>query len=254
MMVRLMLNVFSDIYSVLWIDLINMRRHWKSTFAASLVLPLLYLVAFGYGLGRGLEVDGVSYLAFVIPGIVALTAFSTSFNGSASKLQIDRFFYKSFDELLMSPLSLQSIVIGKALIGVLRGLISSIAIYAVSLILAPTILATPLFFLLLILSCFVFALFGVMMALLVNSHQDMINFNTLVTLPMTFLCGTFFSLTQLPDVAKTVLYFLPLTHSSELLRATALGQPFPWLSFSALSIFGAAFFTGCMLALKKSSV
>ena len=71
---------------------------------------------------------------------------------------------------------------------------------------------------------------------------------------MTFLCGTFFSLSQLPDVAKAVLYFLPLTHSSALLRATVLGQAFPWLSFAGLLAFGVAFFVGCTVALKKSSV
>jgi ABC-2 type transport system permease protein len=244
---------FSDVYSVLWADLRNMRRHWKSTVATSLVLPLLYLVAFGYGLGQGVDVDGVSYLAFVIPGIVALTAFSTSFNGAASKLQVDKFFYKSFDELLMSPVSSCSIVVGKASIGVLRGLISAITIYAVGLALASTILLSPLFFIMLLLSCFVFALFGVFIALVINSHQGMSTFSTLVMLPMTFLCGTFFSLSQLPDVAKAVLYFLPLTHSSTLLRATVLGQSFPWLSFVGLLSFGVAFFLGCIWALKKSS-
>jgi len=249
-----MMNVFSDIYSVLWVDLRNMRRHWKSTVATSLVQPLLYLVAFGYGLGRGITVDGVSYLAFVIPGIVALTAFSTSFNGAASKLQVDKFFYKSFDELLMSPVSLQSIVIGKALIGVLRGLISSVAVLAVGIVLAPTLAVSPLFFLMLLISCFVFALFGVLIALVINSHQGMSTFSTLVMLPMTFLCGTFFSLSQLPDAAKAVLYILPLTHSSECLRATVLAQPFPWFSFIALLAFGLIFFLGCVMALKKSSV
>jgi len=249
-----MMSMLSDIYSVLWVDLRNMRRHWKSTIATSLVLPLLYLVAFGYGLGQGINVDGVSYLSFVIPGIVALTAFSISFNGAASKLQVDKIFYKSFDELLMSPVSSYSIIIGKAFIGVIRGLISSVAIYVIGLILAPTILVSPLFFLMLLLSCFVFALFGVLTALIITSHQGMSTFSTLVMLPMTFLCGTFFSLSQLPDAAKAVLYFLPLTHSSELLRATVLGSPFPWLSFVGLLTFGAAFFVGCMLALKKSSL
>jgi ABC-2 type transport system permease protein len=248
------MTVLGDIYSVLWVDLRNMRRHWKSTIATSLILPLLYLVAFGYGLGRGLEVDGVSYLSFVIPGIVALTAFSISFNGAASKLQVDKIFYKSFDELLMSPVSLQAIIIGKALIGVLRGLISSIAILAVGLILAPTLNITPLFFSMLLLSCFVFALFGVLVALVINTHQGMSTFSTVVMLPMTFLCGTFFSLSQLPGVAKTALYFLPLTHSSELLRATVLEQPFPWLSFVGLSVFGVVFFVGCIVSLKKTSV
>lgn len=249
-----MLKFFDDIYSVLWVDLRNMRRHWKSTVATSLVLPLLYLVAFGYGLGQGVNVDGVSYLAFVIPGIVALTAFSISFNGAASKLQVDKFFYKSFDELLMSPVSLESIIIGKALIGVLRGLISSLAIFAVGLVLAPTILVNPLFFLMLLFSCFVFALFGVLIALVINSHQHMSTFSTLVIVPMTFLCGTFFSLSQLPEIAKVVLYFLPLTHSSQLLRATVLGQPFPYLSMFALLIFGVLFFFGCKAALRHNSL
>ncbi|MCW3984233.1 MAG: ABC transporter permease [Candidatus Bathyarchaeota archaeon] len=247
-------NFFSDVYAVLWVDLRNMRRHWKSTIATSLVLPLLYLVAFGYGLGQGVNVDGVSYLAFVIPGIVALTAFSISFNGAASKLQVDKFFYKSFDELLMSPVSSSSIVIGKALIGVLRGLISALAIFAVGFALAPTLQVSPLFFLMLLLSCFVFALFGVLIAFIINSHQGMSTFSTVVILPMTFLCGTFFSLSQLPDVAKAALYFLPLTHASNLLRATVLGYSFPWISLVGLVAFGCVFFAGCMLALKRSSV
>jgi ABC-type multidrug transport system permease subunit len=211
-------------------------------------------VAFGYGLGRGIDVDGFSYLAFVIPGIVALTSFSISFNGAASKLQVDKVFYKSFDELLMSPVSSYAIIIGKALIGVVRGFISAVAIYAVGLILAPTILINPIFFLLLILSCFTFALFGVLVALVIKSHHGMSNFSTVVILPMTFLCGTFFSLNQLPSIAKTVLYFLPLTHSAELLRATLLDLSFPWLSLAGLLIFAVAFFTGCIFALKKSSV
>jgi ABC-2 type transport system permease protein len=250
-----MLNAFfNDVYSVLWVDLRNMRRHWKSTVATSLVLPLLYLIAFGYGLGQGVSLDGVSYLAFVIPGIVSLTAFSISFNGAASKLQVDKFFYKSFDELLMSPVSSYAIIVGKASIGVIRGLISALTIYAVGLILVPTLLLSPLFFLMLLLSCFAFALFGVLVALVVNTHQGMSTFSTLVILPMTFLCGTFFSLSQLPDAVKGALYFLPLTHSSVLLRATVLDQAFPWLSFGGLFAFSAVFFVGCKVALRKSSV
>jgi ABC-2 type transport system permease protein len=120
--------------------------------------------------------------------------------------------------------------------------------------LAPTLAVSPLFFLMLLVSCFVFALFGVLIALVINSHQGMSTFSTLVMLPMTFLCGTFFSLSQLPDAAKAVLYILPLTHSSECLRATVLAQPFPWLSFVALVGFGVAFFVGSMVALKKSSI
>jgi ABC-type multidrug transport system permease subunit len=249
-----MFETLNDIYSILWVDLRFLRRHWRATLATSLVNPLLYLVAFGYGLGRGISFGNVGYLEFVIPGIIALTSMTTRFNGAGSKLNVDRLFYKSFDECLMSPISLYSIVIGKALIGFVRGLLSSVAILAVGVVLSPTLAVSPVFVLALFVSCFVFALFGVLIGLVINSHSDMSTFSNLVLLPMTFLSGTFFSLSQLPEVAKAVLYILPLTHSSECLRSAALAQPFPWLSFVALAGFGVFFFVGCMVALKKSSV
>lgn len=249
-----MLNMLKDIYSVLWVDLRVLRREWLRTLATSLVNPLLYLVAFGYGLGSGISFDGYSYLEFVIPGIVALTAMSVSFSGAGSKLNVDRLFFKSFDECLMSPISLYSLIIGKALIGVVRGLISTIAFLLVGFAISPSLQITPLFVTALVISCFVFSFFGVLMAFLAKSHRDMSTFSSLVLLPMTFLSGTFFSLSQIPDALKAVLYLLPLTHASECLRAETLGQPFPWLSLAALLGFGAFFFAAAMVALKKSSV
>ncbi|XHH10183.1 MAG: ABC transporter permease [Candidatus Bathyarchaeia archaeon] len=248
------MNFFNDVYTVFWVDLRNMQRHWRSTLVSSLVLPLLYLVAFGYGLGRDVSVGEVSYLAFVVPGIVALTSFSASYSGASSKLQVDRLFYKSFDELLMSPIRHYSIILGKALIGTLRGLLSAFAILAVGLLLSPTLIVSPLFLTTLLASCFVFALFGVLIALVINSHQNMNTFSNLVILPMTFLCGTFFSLNQLPEAAKIVLSTLPLTQSSVCLRAAALNQNFPWISLAALLGFGVAFFIASMYALKKTSI
>jgi ABC-2 type transport system permease protein len=224
------------------------------TLATSLVNPILYLVAFGYGLGSGISFDGYSYLAFVMPGIIGLTAMSSSYNGAGFKLHVDRLFYKCFDEYLMSPIGLFSLAVGKTLIGVVRGLISTIAILLVSLLLSPVLIVTPLFILVLVISCFVFSFLGVLVGLWAKSHQDMSTFGTLVILPMTFLSGTFFSLSQLPDAVKAVLYMFPLTHSSQCLRAAALEQPFPWLSFVALLIFGGVFFAGCIWALKRTSI
>ncbi|TRO50949.1 ABC transporter [Candidatus Bathyarchaeota archaeon] len=249
-----MMTVLGDIYSVLWVDLRFLRRHWLRTLATSLVNPVLYLVAFGYGLGGGINFDGYSYLSFVMPGIIALTAMSSSYGGAGLKLHVDRLFYRCFDEYLMSPISLFSLAIGKTLIGVVRGLISTIAILTVGVVLSPTLMVTPLFVLVLISSCFVFSFLGVLIGMWAKSHQDMTTFSTLVILPMTFLSGTFFSLSQLPEAVKAVLYLLPLTHSSECLRAASLGQTFPWLSFLALLGFGLIFFTGSMWALKRDSI
>jgi ABC-2 type transport system permease protein len=249
-----MITVFRDIYSVLWVDIRFLRRHLLRTLATSLVNPILYLVAFGYGLGSGISFEGYSYLAFVMPGIIALTAMSSSYGGAGLKLHVDRLFYKCFDEYLMSPISLFSLAVGKTLIGVVRGLISAVAILIVGILISPTLMVSPLFVLVLVSSCFVFSFLGVLIGLWAKSHQDMGTFSTLVILPMTFLSGTFFSLSQLPEAVKAVLYMLPLTHSSQCLRAAALGQSFPWLSFLTLLGFGLIFFAGCMLALKRASV
>jgi ABC-type multidrug transport system permease subunit len=205
-------------------------------------------------LGRGISFEGYSYLDFVMPGIIALTAMTSSFNGAGMKLHVDRLFYKCFDEYLMSPISLFSLAIGKTLIGVVRGLISSVALLMVGFIISPALIISPLFVLVLVISCFVFAFFGVLVALVAKSHQDMGTFSTLILLPMTFLSGTFFSISQLPEAVKAVLYLLPLTHSSQCLRAAALEQPFPWLSLLAILGFGLLFFSGCMVALKRASV
>jgi ABC-type multidrug transport system permease subunit len=179
---------------------------------------------------------------------------TASYGGAGLKLHVDRLFYKCFDEYLLSPISLFSLAVGKTLIGVVRGLIASAALLVVGVVLSPTLMISPLFVFVLVSSCFVFSFLGVLVGLLAQSHQDMGTFSTLVILPMTFLSGTFFSISQLPEAAKIVLYLLPLTHSSQTLRAAALGQPFPWLSLLALLGFGLIFFSACMLALKKTSV
>ncbi|MCW4022764.1 MAG: ABC transporter permease [archaeon] len=248
------MRMLTDIYSVLWVDLRVLRRRWVRTLSTSLVNPILYLVAFGFGLGQGISFDGYSYLEFVIPGIIALTSMTVSFGGAGQKLNVDRLFFRSFDECLMSPVSVYSIIIGKALIGVVRGLFTSVAFLIVGFLFSPTLHIDLVFIAVLVLSCFVFSFFGVLVSFLAKSHQDMSTVSSLVLLPMTFLSGTFFSLSQIPEALKIVLYFLPLSHASESLRAISLGQAFPWLNIVALVCFAVFFFTMSMVALKRSSV
>lgn len=239
-----------DIYSVWWADLRIMRHLWQRFIVLSLMGPILYLVAFGYGLGRGVVMEGVSYLEFVIPGIMALTAMNASFNGAAIKLNVDRLYNKSFDEFLMAPLHHVPLILGKSLIGVLRGLIVSTAFIIIGTFISPLTIS-PLFVLVQVLTCAVFAQMGVLAALLARKHQDMATFTSVVILPMAFLGGTFFSLENLPGWLQGVISALPLTHASLCLRAEALGQPFPWFSLLCLLVFGLVFFGGALVALRR---
>ncbi|MFB3764483.1 MAG: ABC transporter permease [Methanotrichaceae archaeon] len=243
-----------DAYSILWSDLAALKRRWPRYLITTLVSPLLYLVAFGWGLGRGINLNGTSYLEFVIPGIIALTAMTTSFNGAGTRLNVDRLYFKSFDECLMAPIGLSSLLMGKAMIGVVRGLLSSAAFLIVAFLIAPHIHIGPLFLLCLLLTCLTFAFLGVLAALLARSHEDMATFGSLILMPMTFLGGTFFSLSQVPVGLKYALYLLPLTHASLFLRASMQNQPLPWNSFFVLMAFFIAFLIGGRIVLKRISI
>ncbi|MDM7939043.1 MAG: ABC transporter, partial [Methanothrix sp.] len=71
---------------MLWPDLVALQRNLSRYLIATVVSPILYMAAFGYGLGGNIRMDGASYLEFVIPGIIAMTAMNSSFNGSGTRL------------------------------------------------------------------------------------------------------------------------------------------------------------------------
>lgn len=245
--------VITDIHSILWSDLVTLKRRWARYLITTLMSPLLYLMAFGWGLGRGINMNGMSYLEFVIPGIIALTAMNASFNGAGIRLNVDRLYFRSFDESLMAPVSDVSLLIGRSMIGMVRGLISSSVFVVLALAIAPSMHIEPVFLLILLITCMTFASMGVLAALLARSHEDMATFSSLILMPMTFLGGTFFSLSQVPEWLRLVLYILPLTHSSACLRAAALGQPVPWSSFIAIIMFMSVFLVTGRMALRRIS-
>lgn len=233
-----MIDNLREIYNVAWGDIRFLRHNALNILVMSIMSPLLYLIAFGYGLGRGQVMEGVSYIAFIIPGIVALTALSASFSSTSTRMNVQRLYYRSFDEMMLCPLRYSSIVIGKAMLGVIRGLVSCSIIFALGMLLSDELMLTPLFVVSLLVSCMTFSLLGETAALLARSHQNMATFSSLVILPMTFLCGTFFSVSAMPEWFQAVLYVLPLTYSSILIRESALGWEFSWILLAVLIAFG----------------
>ena len=249
-----MLNLFRDAYSILWADLRFLKRDWKRTLLTSLIGPVLYLITFGFGLGKSVNMEGTSYLDFIIPGIIALSCMNSSFNSAGMRLNVDRLFYKSFDELLMAPISLYSIIIGKSAIGVVRGFLASLPLIILGLILSNNFHINWEFALSLFISLVVFSLLGVMGAFLAKSHQDMSTFSTVIIVPMSFLCGTFFSISGLPQFIQWILYILPLTHSSQAIRAATTATAMPWISIVVLLGFAIAFFIIASRMVRKLSV
>jgi ABC-type multidrug transport system permease subunit len=253
-MVRLSFNLklgAEGAYVILWSDMVALRRNLRNYLIATVVGPLLYMAAFGFGLGRDIRMDGQSYLQFVIPGIIAMTAMNSSFNGAGTRLVIDQIHWRSFDESLMAPIGQIWLLLGKALIGVLRGMVSSVAFLVMAAIMSPGLHIEPLFFISLLLSCLIFSFLGVLSALLARTYDDMIAFSSIFIMPMAFLGGTFFSLTYLPSDLRYVIYLLPLTHASICLRSSLLGQTVPDASLFALVAFLTLFSGASLLVLRR---
>jgi ABC-type multidrug transport system permease subunit len=237
----------------------------------SMMSPLLYLLAFGYGVGQFVndmyipEFDmTVSYVTFIIPGIVALTALSASFSSVSTRMNVQRLYYHNFDEMMLCPLRFSSIAIGKAMLGILRGLLSCFIIFILGYLFTHFVVVSdnPVLFnaeflVVLLVSCFAFSMLGETAAFLAKSHASMATFSTLVILPMTFLCGTFFVVSLMPSWFQAILYALPLTYSSTLMREAIIVGNFTamsWVFLSVLIVMGIALMLFNMYLMKTRRI
>lgn len=248
------INILVNAYRVSWADMCCIRRTILSVLVTCLVGPILYLVGFGYGLGSGLTVEGRDYIAFLIPGIISMTTMSACFSFTSSKIFIQKTFYRSIDEMLLCPIPIASVVLGKSMMGVVRGMISCAILMVMASFLSKDFHLSVWLVLCVILSCFAYSFLGVAAGMLIKSHSDSSLFAALVITPMTFLCGTIFSLEALPAAAKWVVNALPLTHTTNMLRALSLGTEFPWVSLLVILCFGAVFFLIPYRLIKKGKI
>ncbi len=213
-----------NFYPIFWKEMMLIRKKPWRFFASSLVMPVLYLVTFGWGLGRGISVTGGRYLDFVLPGILALSAMNNSFSPVSTSLNISKLYTKTLEEVLVSPVSHWDIVLGRTLTGLVRGLFSSLMILLVGIVAGGHLQLSAGFFFVLTLTAFCFGAAGVAAAMVAQTHEDMANFNSFFIIPMSFLAGTFFSPDRLPEPFKSLILVYPLTHASLLLRTLASGR------------------------------
>lgn len=212
---------------------------------SSMITPLLYLVAFGLGLGRGFSIDGTGYLTFVVPGICAMSSMINSYSWIATSISVGRLHFKTFDEYRISPVRVQDILIGEMLSGTVRGLFASSLILVAGALFGAGFPKNPAFYPVWVLNCLIFAGFGVISGFRARSHEDTSTFSNFFIMPMAFFCGTFFSIEKLPEVIRGVLYALPLTHTAKTLRAAFLGNEISMVSVLILAvIFILVFITG----------
>lgn len=241
--------VLSDSLTVFWGDWLDLRARILQVAASGLVSPLIYILAFGLGLGNSLDqvvepAAGDSYLEFILPGMVALSSMVISFGGTTFSICGDRLFTKTFEEMLLYPVHPLALHLGKMLAGIVRGLMTAASVILVAILFTGQIWSflNPLFLLVLVLNCAVFAGLGVIVGLNVKSLESVGLFNNFLIVPMSFLGATFFDPATLPAALQVIVYCLPLTYTTTGLRAAAY-QPlseFPWYSIPVLLIVAIA--------------
>jgi len=222
-------------------ELLILKYRFKRQLAGMAISPLLYLITFGYAMGDVIRFGGHSYLEFLIPGLVAMGSMTQAF-AIATDINVARFYWNIFEEFQAAPISNLSYVAGEVLAGMTRALLAIVVILLLSLPFGVVLHYGPMFWLAVLLNCFVFASLAVALAMLVKSHADQSLLTNFIITPMAFLGGTFFPVEKLPEWAQMLLSFLPLTHASHAIRASSLGQPVHSVDYLVLTVTGAVFF------------
>lgn len=244
--------MFADAMLVFWRDWKVLERRLVKFLLSRMITPLLYLIAFGWGIGRTVTVTGGgSYLDFLVPGIIALNSMNISFSSVGPPVHTERLFHKTLDEYLTAPISELSFIFGKVMTGILRGMLSSAIIVIISYLFGARFTINAWFLFILLLNCTIFSLLGFTAALVIDGHEDLANFNTYILLPMSFLCGTFFRTAHLPEAVRYIIDILPLTNVSVLLRSIGAGAPINYLCVGNLVFYLIIMFIAARWSMKQ---
>ena len=207
-------------------EVANFRTFWKATTFSSLLEPIVYLLAFGVGLGATLvnNVDGLDYVQYVGTGMVATAViFSSAFPAMFGTFVKERF-QRTYDAILAAPVDVEELVTAEMLWIGLRasvyGCFPLIVSFAFGLNPTPGMLLVPLFA---FVTSLIFSAFGIAVAASVAKIDQFNYVTTLFITPLFLVAGTFFPIDQLPEGVQIASLLNPLHHLVELVRHAAFG-------------------------------
>ena len=236
-------------------ELANFRTFWRSTAFSSLVEPMIYLLAFGLGLGTTLitQVDGIDYVQFVGTGMVATAVVFSSALPAMFGTFVKHRFQRTYDAILAAPVDVEELVTGEMLwIGLRSGIFGCFPLlvtFGFGLDPTPAMLLVPFFCLI---TALAFAGFGIAVAGSVAKIDQFNYVTTLVITPMFLVAGTFFPIDQLPDWARVAAQLNPLYQLVTLVRGACFGfDPVDLLRLAGLIALAAAMWKLAIDRLKK---
>src|SRR4030066_1757461 len=198
---------------------------YKSSIALNFIEPILYLAALGLGLGGFVgEVNGVPYIKFIAPGIIASSAMFAATYECTYGTYVRMIFQKTFDAILATPGNINDLIAGELMWGATKSLLyGTIILLVVSLCglidSSIIILAIPILFV----AGLIFAEISLIFVAIVPGIDSFNYFYTLFMTPMFLFSGIFFPLNNLPPVVSKIAFFTPLYHLVNVCRSFASG-------------------------------
>ena len=215
---------------------------WKTEFLPPLLEPILYVLAFGLGLGqlvKEVHYQGrvLGYLEFMAPGIIAVAVMFWAFFETSFSSYVRMYYQKTYDAIVATPLLVEDVLLGELLWATTKALIAATIMLAVLTVMG--LVAWPSGLLVLPIALVGGLLFAGLGMLMTSMVKTISQFNVpifVIIMPMFTFGGTFFPVEILPDWALVVALALPLTHIALLTRAAVLGWSNAPLLGSALYV------------------
>ena len=205
-----------NIHGIRAIYRFEMARTFR-TLAQSIAAPVLttslYFIVFGKAIGSRMgDIDGVSYGAFIIPGLVMLSLLNESISNASFGIYMPKWAGTIY-ELLSAPVSWGEAVVGYVGAAATKSVMLGLLILATARLFVPYEIAHPFWMIaLLVLTAVTFSLFGFIIGLWADNFQKLQVIPTLIVTPLTFLGGAFYSINMLPPFWQKVTLFNPVVY------------------------------------------
>jgi ABC-2 type transport system permease protein len=224
---------------------------WFRTIVQSVAAPVittsLYFIVFGAAIGRRMpEIDGVSYGAFIIPGLIMLSILTESISNGSFGIYMPKFAGTIY-EVLSAPIGVSEIVLGYVGAAATKSVVLGLIIMATARVFVPYSIAHPLVMLaFLILTSVTFSLFGFLTGIWADGWEKLSIIPMMVVTPLTFLGGSFYSIDMLPGVWRTIALFNPVVYLVSGFRWAFYGVSDVGVGVSLAATAG--FLAACLLA------
>ena len=237
---------WTAVYSIFSFEMARFFRTISQSILSPVLSTSLYFVVFGAAIGSRIEeVEGVSYGAFIVPGLIMLSVITQSISNASFGIYFPKFIGTIF-ELLSAPISFIEIVIGYVGAAALKALFIGVIILITAFFFVDISIAHPFAMVaFLVLTCISFALMGFIIGIWAGNFEQLQLVPLLIVTPLVFLGGSFYSITMLPPVWQVNSHFNPVVYLISGFRWAFFGTADVPILTSLLAI-GA--FTGTCLA------